>query len=695
MSRSILPLPFAGDLDSTWRYLEVRIKTVLSEKGGSHLLGEDIYQKLLDFLNAHLLQVAIQAKTCSGQALVAFYAQEWVHYTAAAKYVDKTFSYLNRHYIRLRESIFNIMDMQRQGEVIDNNLVRIFWESLVSLENEDDPRRLHFYNVSFQIPLLKSTKDFFEDQSKLILAENGFTEYIKYAKRQLYEEEQRAKLYLHESAIQPLLKTCEEALVRDHTARLQSGFVDLLNKCHYSEVQIIYGLLSRVPSSLRPLHTVFETYVRTMALSSITNMINGLDEVDPRSYVNAMFQIYRECKTLVSRALDNDPAFHRALSRACKEVFNHNPACGGSGRKAAELLATYADLVLKKAGTGREADDRDNILTRITKILEFIEDKDVFQTFYSRKLGRRLRTRGTDYDQIENEMITKLRGPCGIGYTNSLQRMLRDIKVSKDLEIGFKEFMKEDGKIELQKIGGSYHVLSQNSWPLLPPSNHFSPPREIGEICSRFQSFYDQRYQGRKLTWLWKHCSGELQAKYASSKTPYRFQVSLYQMVILLLFNSSEMKTYQEIMDATELNSEALNTSLDIFLDAKVLCLGPEEENTRRNYRPDMVLRLNKLFKSKKIRINLNIVSKAEQKKDSAEGYKTIDIERSIITRATLVRIMKARKKLKYNELVVECITQLQSRFMLKDAMVKRAIDELMDNNYIDRADGDELVYVP
>lgn len=49
-------------------------------------------------------------------------------------------------------------------------------------------------------------------------------------------------------------------------------------------------------------------------------------------------------------------------------------------------------------------------------------------------------------------------------------------------------------------------------------------------------------------------------------------------------------------------------------------------------------------FKSKKIRVNLNIPVRAEQKADQAEVLTAVDEDRKFIYQATIVRIMKARK---------------------------------------------------
>lgn len=58
-------------------------------------------------------------------------------------------------------------------------------------------------------------------------------------------------------------------------------------------------------------------------------------------------------------------------------------------------------------------------------IFKFIDDKDVFQKFYSKKLAQRLVGQSSASDDSESSMITKLKEVCGFDYTNKLTRMFQ------------------------------------------------------------------------------------------------------------------------------------------------------------------------------------------------------------------------------------------------------------------------------
>ena len=56
-------------------------------------------------------------------------------------------------------------------------------------------------------------------------------------------------------------------------------------------------------------------------------------------------------------------------------------------------------------------------------LFKYIEDKDVFQTFYSKQLSRRLIFGVSASAESEESMISKLKEACGFEYTNKFQRM--------------------------------------------------------------------------------------------------------------------------------------------------------------------------------------------------------------------------------------------------------------------------------
>jgi len=530
------------------------------------------------------------------------------------------------------DAVLKMVEKQRNGETIEHNQVKQIVDSFVSLGlDEADPTKstLDVYRFNFERPFLEATKVFYEAESKQFVAENSIVEYMKKAETRLDEEEERVRMYLHPDIIIPLKKTCNTALIADHSIILRDEFQILLENDRTEDMQRMYGLLSRIPDGLEPLRTKFEAHVRKAGLAAVAKVAIDADKLEPKTYVDALLEIHTQYQALVKIAFKDEAEFTRSLDNACKEFVNRNQVCKSGSNKSPELLAKYTDVLLKKSVGGAEEGDLEKTLDQVMTIFKYIEDKDVFQKFYSRMLARRLVQTTSHSDDAETSMIGKLKEACGYEYTNKLQRMFQDMQISKDLNSGFRDFeakLAEPG--DAKQIDSSYAILGTGFWPLNPPQTEFAPPAEITKAYGRFQTFYTQKHNGRKLTWLWQLCKGEVKANYCkNSKTPYTFQVSVYQMAILLLFNENDKNTYEDVANATQLSADILNPSLEVFVKAKILLMTPAGGKPE----PGKSFALNYDYKNKKIRINLNIGIKSEQKQEVDDTHKTIEEDRKLL----------------------------------------------------------------
>lgn len=531
---------------------------------------------------------------------------------------------------KVMDAVLMLVEKQRNGETIEHRQIKQVVDSFVSLgldENDATKSTLDTYRFHFEKPFLAATEEFYKAESKQFVAENSVVEYMKKAEARLAEEEERVRMYLHNDIAVPLKKTCNKALIADHSAMLRDEFQVLLDNDREDDMARMYNLLSRIPDGLEPLRQKFEAHVRNAGLTAVTKVASDAEKLEPKVYVEALLETHTRYQGLVKRAFADEPEFTRSLDNACREFVNRNEICKAGTSKSPELLAKYTDVLLRKSGTSVEESELDGLLTQIMTVFKYIEDKDVFQKFYSRMLARRLVHSNSSSDDAETSMISKLKEACGFEYTNKLQRMFQDMQISKDLNTGFREHTK-GLQSEKQPLDSTYSVLGTSFWPLTPPNTTFNPPAEIQTDIDRFSLFYKNKHEGRKLSWLWQLCKGEVRTGYCkSSKTPFTFQVSVYQMAILLMFNSKDAHPYEDIASVTQLNSEVLDSALSILLKAKVLLMKPEGDKPG----PSKTFHLNYDFKSKKVRVNLNIGTKSEAKQEEADTNKTIEEDRQLV----------------------------------------------------------------
>ncbi|UZP45774.1 hypothetical protein NXS19_013586 [Fusarium pseudograminearum] len=541
------PIPNREDIGATWTYLQAGIARVMNdlEQGidmqmymgvytavhnfctsqkavgmnsptmqsnhrGAHLLGEELYNKLIDYLKHHLEDLVNQSKTHTDEALLAFYIKEWGRYTVAAKYIHHLFRYLNRHWVKraidegkkniydvytlhlvqwrkelfekvhekVMDAVLKLVEKQRNGETIEHNQIKQVVASFVSLGlDEADPNKstLDVYRYNFERPFLGATKEFYVAESKQFVAENSVVEYMKKAETRLAEEEERVRMYLHGDIALPLKKTCNQALIADHSALLREEFQVLLDNDREDDMARMYNLLSRIPDGLDPLRARFETHVRKAGLAAVQKIQSAEgDKLEPKVYVDALLDIHTQYQGLVERAFKNEPEFTRSLDNACREFVNRNEVCKSGSSKSPELLAKYADVLLRKSSTSIEESELEHTLNQIMTVFKYIEDKDVFQKFYSRMLARRLVNSNSSSDDAETSMISKLKEACGFEYTNKLQRMFQDMQISGDLNKEFRVHL--EGVESTKVVDSTFSILGTGFWPLTAPSTDFNPP---------------------------------------------------------------------------------------------------------------------------------------------------------------------------------------------------------------------------
>ncbi|GAB7331980.1 hypothetical protein MBLNU13_g03887t1 [Cladosporium sp. NU13] len=761
VAKTAPPLPTSkDDINGTWNYLEwgvdrimvnlsagldlktymtlytsihnfctaqkaVGVQTNLnSSQRGAHLLGEDLYRRLNEYLRRHLTGVHTEMVKHVDEALLTFYIKEWKRYTTAGTYNNHLFRYLNRHWVKremdegkkdiydiytlhlvrwkedmfgstqnaVMDAVLRLVEKQRNGETIEQSKIKSVVDSFVSLgiDDQDSTKTtLDVYRKHFEEPFLEATKVYYEKESAEFLAVNSVVDYMKKAERRLDEEKERVPLYLLQEIMAPLMRTCEAALIAKHANVLRDEFQVLLDNDREEDMARMYKLLARIPEGLDPLRAKFEAHVRSCGLMAVEKAAAQGDVIDPKSYVDALLEVNTQYSALVQNAFGGESEFVRSLDNACREYVNRNKVCQKNSAKSPELLSKHADNVLKRSQKSSEEDDMEKLLNQVMTIFKYIEDKDVFQTFYSKMLAKRLVNGTSASGDAETSMISKLKDASGFEYTNKLQRMFQDMQTSKDLNKAYEEHLSKSFSPD-ESIGTSFQILGAGFWPLQPSTTTFAPPALLVKQYERFTHFYSDKHGGRKLTWLWNLCKGEIRANYIkNAKVPYTFQVSTYQMAILLLFNDNDTVAYDDIASTTMLAKETLDPSLAIMLKARVLTASPEGKTE-----PGTTYSLNYGFKNKKLKVNLNIAIKSEQKQEAEATHKTIEEDRKMLMQSAIVRIMKSRKTMKHAQLVSETIQQIKSRFSPKVSDIKKCIDILLEKEYLERLDGDELGYL-
>lgn len=169
--------------------------------------------------------------------------------------------------------------------------------------------------------------------------------------------------------------------------------------------------------------------------------------------------------------------------------------------------------------------------------------------------------------------------------------------------------------------------------------------------------------------------------------------VSLAQAVILLLFNSvGEGKmSVEEIGEATKLEKKELDRTLQSLACGKVRVLVKHPKGKDINAGDQFSF--NSDFRDDHVRIKINQIQQKETVEENKSTTDRVFTDRSSHLQLAIVRIMKARKTLKHQELVMEVVSQIGQRFKVEPAEIKKSISSLIEREYMRRSEEAANVY--
>ena len=252
-------------------------------------------------------------------------------------------------------AILRLIERQRNGESIDQHLVKNVVDSFVSLgldEKDIDKVSLDVYKEHLESPFLEATERYYQQGSEVLLAQSSISDYLKKAEERLREEEDRVDRYLHAETRNQLTDICEHVLIRQHLELMWESFQGLLDFDEGEDLQRMYGLLSRIPEGLGPLRKVFEEHVKMSGLTAVSKLVGecsqGADGLDPKAYTVALLEVHRKNADRVTRCFRGEAEFVTSIDNAFRESVNRNAATGTSATKSPELLARYVDMLLRK-----------------------------------------------------------------------------------------------------------------------------------------------------------------------------------------------------------------------------------------------------------------------------------------------------------------------------------------------------------
>ncbi|KAF1816164.1 cullin-3 [Eremomyces bilateralis CBS 781.70] len=637
--------------------------------------------------------------------------------------------------------ILDQVRMERDGDTINKHFIRSCVHMMESLnESNTDGQETRLYVTRFQPRFLKASTEFYREESERLIRENDAGTYCRWASRRIREEEDRCRSTLSESTTDKIRRVVEDELIRNKIAEviaMPNGVKFMSDNNRIEELSLVYNLNARVDSKKTELITAIQKRVAQMG-DEINRAALAASHTPPApapgysdgstksgervvnqhtaaamKWVEDVLQLKDKFDTIWRLSFASDQALQAALSKVFSEFIN-----AATFPRGTEYISLFIDDNMKKGIKGKTEHEVDLVLDKAITLLRYVQDKDMFEKYYKKHLSRRLLMNKSVSNDVEKQMISRMKIELGNNFTSKLESMFKDMTVSEELSNGYRAYVDKLGDYDPARVDLSMHVLTATVWPLDHMSGALDRdpnkqdkaqgpifPPEIERVKKGFEKFYLNRHSGRVLSWLGGMGTADIRAVFPKVPTKdglrerkHELNVSTYAMIILLLFNDlseNEALTYEEIEARTNIPPHELTRnlqSLSLATKTRILL----KEPMTRDIKPTDRFKFNEGFSGKFIRIKVGVVSAGNRVENDKERQDTDDSVRQMrahYIEATIVRIMKQRKTCAHLQLISETISQLASHFKPEVTMIKKRIESLLDKEYLARMPEDDSMY--
>jgi len=409
-----------------------------------HKHGEILYEGVRSSITSHLTNVTKSiilvlddtSSNSGGQALLTAVCEAWSNHQITLVMVRDILMYMDRTYVqqatprkkqvyslgleifrdvvwdglspgaptaatgrsRVKERIVKILldcvERERTGGIVERGRVKVALEMLGDID---------VYERDFQAPFLAATRDFFRGESQTFLESNPAPLYVQKAQARIAEEAARVTNYLSSTTASMLSGIVDEELIERHAEGLVemggSGVVAMLENDRVEDLKQMFTLFKRCPTTVEILWTAVSAHVHSTGRHLIAQQaqINS-----PITFVTGVLSMRDKYDSIVEKSFNGDKRAQKKLKEAFETFLNVDS-------RAASYLAVYLDQLMRSGLKGVQESEADEKLGKVIAVFRYLQDKDIFEDFYRKHLGRRLLQNKSLSDTYEKICVAKVR----------------------------------------------------------------------------------------------------------------------------------------------------------------------------------------------------------------------------------------------------------------------------------------------
>ena len=429
---------------------------------------------------------------------------------------------------------------------------------------------------------------------------------------------------------------------------------------------------------------------------NVQPFINNYDSIikEPICMYEKLIQYYQKyfVKLIEYVNVESDKiVINNSFSVKMRELINYN----FKSSNIAIMLTEVTNLMLVNNGLFDKNIDSIDIDTHVNNIcilLQFIEDKDYFMNFYKKSLSKRLLTENFNEDN-EKLFLSRFKMIFGNEFIIKVQNMIDDISNCIPMNEEFSNLIVNKKNI-IKNV--SYKILKNGIWPIKVGEFKFKPHPKFLNTLAMFEYYYNEKFNGRKLLWLDDFSDAIIISNFGTRKC--ELICNYIQANIMLTINdikqgpgskSQPIISKEGIMQALQITDNKLFDFNIKPLYKKGVILTTLKNDPEGIIPISTKFTINGKFNPSRAKISLKYENNAlvENKKDESEEIKHINESRNFVVQAAIIKILKTRKEIYHNELIIETIKIITQKFKPSTNDVKKNIDILMEKEYLERID--------
>lgn len=611
-----------------------------------------------------------------------------------AKLKSNFFDYINiyRNYDNNNNSIDNNNNSIENKNNI-NEKILILKDFILFLD--------YFDERNFYVDIKNNTYSYYTNLSNSLI-KNLFIEYFNYFYDKLNKEDEYLKIYLNLELVNDINERLKEIVFYNNSEKILSfndGFLFLLNneKENSNLLKKIFNIFHQNEKSLNILLNLFKTFIKEkfnefLLKNNYLNSNLNLKEIANSNFLNLYLNFQKYILSIIEKNFNNNNLFNVVFKEIMEQIQKQKENINTS-----YLLPYHFDKYLRKsAGISSNSNTAIEGINSGLQIFSQISEQDIFIEIYRNLLCNRLVN--NDYVSIDAEkyLIEQLKKQCGNEYISKIDTMIMDYNLNTELTNNFKEFLNNNSNENnnfisaINNINSSLMILSNEHWPINNFNMfHIKLPNNLITLQNLIFKYYHINYPGRTVQWAYENSKVELNAVFPHKK--YKIICNTIQACVLLLFNDKNILFNNFILFNTILkllnieNKNDLENNIKPLLNSSLLIKLNDENNNNDKF----ILNKNFGDENEIIKVEMPI------KKENYVRKEYIEEDRSMAIDGMIVKILKSKKKMEFNEVINYILTNLE-RFRVKVESIKKRINSLIERELIgrDKNDANILTYI-